>query len=99
MSYTRTRLPAATAASFFESGEKRSESIALERITSRREPARSFCSTTVSMSEPPMRTVTYATQSPLGEIVGARPIPRRRGSFPRSVATYTTGLGLAACLT
>ena len=87
MSYTRTRLPPAIAASCFESGEKRSESIDLERITRRCEPALSFCSTTVSIADRPIGTVTKATQPPLGEIVGARPIPSRRGSFPLSFET------------
>ena len=86
-SYTRTRSPPAIAASIFESGEKRSESIDFERITSRCEPALSFCSTTVSMSLWPIGTVTKATQAPFGEIVGARPIPSRRGSFPLSFET------------
>ena len=98
-SYTRTRLPPAIAPSFVESGEKRSESIDCERITSRCDPAWSFCSTTVSMSDPPAGTVTNATHCPLGEIVGARPMPSRRGSFPLSFATKTTGLALPARLT
>ena len=74
-----------------ESGENRSESIVRERITSRCDPASSFCSTTVSSCDVAVGTVTNATHCPSGEIVGARPMPSRRGSLPRSVATNTTG--------
>ena len=56
-------------------------------MTSRCDPASSFCSTTVSMSEPEVGIVTNATHWPSGEIVGARPMPSRRGSLPASVAT------------
>ena len=78
-------MPPAIAASIFESGENRSESIDSERMTSRWEPALSFCSTTVSIGVSPIGTVTNATQAPFGEIVGARPIPSRLGSFPLSL--------------
>ena len=84
-------MPAAIAASFPESGEKRSESIVRERSTSRCDPASSFCSTTVSIREAPAGTVMNATHFPSREIVGARPMPSRRGSLPLSVATNTTG--------
>jgi hypothetical protein len=53
----------------------------------------------VSSRESPVGTVTKATHCPSGEIVGARPMPKRRGSFPLSLATKTTGAALPACLT
>ena len=86
-------------ASFDESGEKRSELIDSERITSRTEPAASFCSTTVSSRRLPLGTEIHATHLPFGAIVGARPVPSRRGSLPRSFATNTTGSMLPGFLT
>ncbi len=91
--------PFTTAATRPESGEKRRDEICLERRKKRCEPCLSRLSTTDSRMPLSLGTVMKATQRPSGEIAGARPMPRRRGCLPLSVATYTTGSAVSACLT